>query len=50
MVDLAIHERIDELCALAGERHELAGDNPAESLALSCDLDRAFRAVGRGAY
>lgn len=48
MIELAKQERIDELCALAGERRELAGNKPADLMALSYDLERAFRAVRRG--
>jgi serine/threonine protein kinase/Tfp pilus assembly protein PilF len=48
MIELGKQDRASELCALAGERQKLAGDKPADLLALSYDLERAFRAVRRG--
>jgi tetratricopeptide (TPR) repeat protein len=48
MIELGKQDRASELCALAGERQKLAGDKPRDLLALSYDLERAFRAVRRG--
>jgi serine/threonine protein kinase/Tfp pilus assembly protein PilF/regulator of sirC expression with transglutaminase-like and TPR domain len=49
MIELGKQDRVSELCALVNERRELAGDKPGDLLALSYDLERAFRAVRRGA-
>jgi tetratricopeptide (TPR) repeat protein len=48
MIELGKQDRASELCALVGERQKLAGDKPGDLLALSYDLERAFRAVRRG--
>jgi serine/threonine protein kinase len=48
MIELGMQNRASELCALVSERQKLAGDKPADLLALSYDLERAFRAVRRG--
>jgi tetratricopeptide (TPR) repeat protein len=49
MIELGQQSAAAEIAAVAGERRKWAGDSTIERLSLCYDVERAFRALGRGA-